>query len=291
MVTKLLLFLKKNLPKSIFIRLRRFYYFLLHHFHPRISENEVREILINKLGIEKGSVVFIHSSVDKMFLKFPFYDLLPILQEVVGPEGTLLFPCSHIRTRAEEYLENPSAVFDVIRSVSVRGILPEMARMEKNAYRSLHPTNSVVAIGKDAKELTRYHQDTIYPCGEKSPFYEITKYNGIIIGLGVGVDNLSFVHSVEDVMKDEFPFKTRMNKIFECKVIDIYRTTRLVKTLVAHPGIKNRNVKKFMDKYIPNETYNHITYKGIPFFRVDAKKLFEKMIILAKSGKTIYIQK
>ena len=163
-----------------------------------------------------------------------------------------------------------------------------MARQEKNAYRSLHPTNSVVALGKYAKELTQYHQDTIYPCGEKSPFYEITKYNGIIIGLGVSVDRLSFVHSVEDVMKEEFPFKTRNDKVYECKVIDNERNTRLVKTLVAAQEIKNRHGKRFIKAYIPPDICKLFNYKGVSFFRADSKKLFGKMVILAKEGKTIY---
>jgi aminoglycoside 3-N-acetyltransferase len=288
MITKLLLLLKKFLPKPIFLRLRKVYYFLLKYLHPHISENEFRMLLTDKLGINKGSVVFIHSSIDKMFIRFPYLNILPILREVVGPEGTLLFPCSHIKIRAEEFLANPDAVFDVKRSVTVRGILPEIARQENDAFRSLHPTNSVVAIGRYAEELTRYHHETIYPCGEKSPFYEIIKYNGIIIGLGVSVDRLSFAHTVEDVMKDEFPFKTRNEKVYECKVIDYDGKTRVFRTLVASKEIIHRNGIKFVKNYIPRDICRLIKYKGISFFTADSKRLFEKMVLLAKEGKTIY---
>ena len=206
MLARLLKFLKKHLPNSLFIKLRKGYYLLINTIHHHISEDEFKKILTDQLGIKKGAVVFIHSSVDKMFISFPFYNILPILKDLVGTEGTLVFPSSHIKIRAEDYLKNPNALFDINRTPTVRGILPEMARQDKDAYRSLHPTNSIVAIGKYAKELTQYHQDTIYPCGEKSPFYEITKYYGIIIGLGVSVDQLSFVHCVEDVMKKESPY-------------------------------------------------------------------------------------
>jgi aminoglycoside 3-N-acetyltransferase len=145
-----------------------------------------------------------------------------------------------------------------------------------------------VAIGRYADELTRYHQDTIYPCGEKSPFYEIIKYNGIIIGLGVSVDRLSFAHTVEDVMKDEFPFKTRNEKVYECKVIDYEGKTRLIRTLVASKEIIHRNGIKFVKNYIPRDICRLIKYKGISFFTADSKRLFEKMVLLAKEGKTIY---
>ena len=59
MINKLLRYLKKHLPKSIFIRLRKSYYFILKKVHPQISEKELRTILTDKLGIKKGSVVFI----------------------------------------------------------------------------------------------------------------------------------------------------------------------------------------------------------------------------------------
>lgn len=288
MFANLLVFLKTYLPKPIFFKLRRVYFFLSNNLHPHISENEFKMILTEKLGIKKGSVVYIHSSIDKLYLKFPYYNVLPLLKDLVGKEGTLLFPNSHIKIRAEEFLKNPDAVFDVKRSVTVRGILAEMARQDENAIRSLHPTNSVVAIGKYAKKLTQFHHDTIYPCGEKSPFYEITKYNGIIVGLGVSVEFLSFVHSVEDVMKEEFPFKTRNDKVYKCKVIDNERNTIEVKTLVAAQGIKNRNVKRFMKVNISQDICKLINYKGIAFFKVDSKRLFEEMVNLAKEGKTIY---
>jgi len=288
MVQKVLISLKNHLPKTLFKRLRKGYYFTLNRLHPKITESEFRRFLTERLGVKKGSVVFIHSSVDKLFLGFPFYDLLPILKDLAGPEGTLLFPASHFNIRAEEYLNKSDALFDVKRSVTVRGLLPEMARMDESACRSLHPTNSVVAIGRYAEELTRYHHDTIYPLGEKSPFYEMIKYGCIIVGLGISVDRLSFVHCVEDVMKEEFPVKTRNEEIYECKVIDNERNIRMIKTLVASPEIQHRNVIKFFRKYIPEDICKVMTFKGVSFFTTDSKKLFDKMVLLAKEGKTIY---
>jgi len=288
MAGKLVMSLKKRLPVKLLQRLRKLYNFFLKKFNLLISKEEFRLLLTNKLGVKKGSVVFIHSSVDKMFLGFSYLDILPMLREIVGSEGTLIFPCSHIKIRAEEYLENPEAVFDVKHSVTVRGILPEIARQEDDAFRSLHPTNSVVAIGKLARELTIHHHETIYPCGEKSPFFEITRYNGLILGLGISVDRLSFVHSVEDVMKEEFPVRTRLDKKYECKVIDNDNNRLTVLTLAASREIGHRNVKKFIRKYITEDVCRLFRYKGVPFFSADSKKLFDIMASLAREGKTIY---
>ena len=122
-----------------------------------------------------------------------------MLIEIVGEEGTLIFPAWHFNYRAEDYL-NKDLIFDLKRSPSAMGLLSELARRNKMAYRSVHPTTSIVAIGKYAKELTEEHQNSIYPCGEKSPYYKMMKYNAKIIGLGVTSHFVSFLHCPEDVV-------------------------------------------------------------------------------------------
>ena len=59
---------------------------------PPINENDFRDILVNQLEINTGNTVFIHSSIDKLNLSFPFYKVISLLLEVVGKNGTILFP-------------------------------------------------------------------------------------------------------------------------------------------------------------------------------------------------------
>src|SRR4030042_5188598 len=203
-------FLKRQAKQRRKRRLERF---------PKLSEAAFRRLLTERLHLRAGSVVFIHSSTDSMNLGFPLVRVLPILQETVVEEGPLLFPCYHIRGRAEEYLRRGD-VFDVANTGTVMGILPELARRQKGAFRSLHPTNSVVAIGKHAQVLTKTHPESIYPCGEQSPYYKIVHYDGIVIGLGVDTRSLSLPHCIEDIWQDRFPLQTRMPEVFPAKVID-----------------------------------------------------------------------
>jgi len=261
---------------------------------PRISEQELIPILTEKLGLYKGAVVFIHSSVDRMRLDFPLYKLLQILLDIVGrEEGSLIFPTAHFDIRAEEYLTNNSdtVIFDVRKSPTVRGLLPEIARRKKNAVRSLHPTESIAVIGKYASELTETHHQSIYPCGELSPFYKMMKYNGLIIGMGVSIFNLSFVHCVEDVMKDRFPIKTRIDKEFDCKVRNYEGDLITVKTLAAHQRITHHNVLRFFKRYIPANICKQVKFKNVDFFVADSNALFNKMEALAGEKKTIYTKK
>jgi aminoglycoside 3-N-acetyltransferase len=278
------------LPLDVFIRLRKHYRLILRKMYKPLSEQDFKRILTDRLGIGSGSVVFIHSSVDALNIRFDEYRLLEILIETVGKEGTLLFPAWHFTYRAEDYLRK-KAVFDVKRSPSALGLLSEMARRHPESVRSIHPINSIVAIGKYAITLTEEHGNSIYPCDESSPYYRMMKYNGQIIGIGVDTNFLSFVHCPEDVMKGRFPVKTRMDELFEAEVRTLDGNTRIVKTLIAHPQVKNNDIRLFIRKHLSKSVCKDFTYKGNRFFRADSTTLFEAITNLSGQNITIYTEK
>jgi len=255
---------------------------------PKLSEEKFREILREELHVKKGAVVFVHSSLANLNLSFQPYQVLNILLDEVGEEGTILMPCNHLKTRAEEYLRS-GKVFDVRRTPTVMGLLPELARRHKLSFRSLHPTLSVVAIGKYAKELTENHHKSKYPFGEESPYFKIANYNGIIIGLGLETGHcLSFVHCIEDNLKDKFPVKTQLDEIFTGKTIDYQGNEISIETLASHPNSGFRHITSYIKKYVPNEIAVDLKIKGTKFFTAKSKDLFIKMNELALQGITIY---
>jgi len=276
------------LPKKTFVSLRKMYRKYQHIRYPKLTEEKFRGILTERLGIKPGMVVYIHSSVDKLNLDFSPLTLLNLLLETVGESGTLLFPCWHFPGRAADYLKQENVVFDVNRSVTMMGLLPELARRTPRAVRSLHPTASVVAIGKLAKELTGEHHLDIYPNGMKSPLYKLMKYDSKIIGLGERVVSLSFVHVVEDAMKEKFPLKVLEDKTSPCKVIDEKGNITETDTLVPHINIALRDIPGFFDKYISKDAYQKFRYRGINFFEVSPQQLFDEMKGLAEHKITIY---
>ena len=283
--------LKRIMPTKAYLKIQRHYRIFKRKITPNLSEEEFRNILINKLGLHKGAVVFIHSSMDNLNIAFPFYRLLSLVLDIVGrDEGTVLFPTTQISIRAEEYLsENiDQIIFDVKKSPTTRGILPEFARRQKKAIRSLHPTDSVVAIGKYARELTENHEKSLYPTGENSPFYKIMKHDGIIIGLGVGTYNLSFVHCVEDVMQEKFPIKTRKDEVFECRIRDYAGDVQNVKTLVANDGIGKRDIPSYIKMHIPDSVCKDLKINSSNFFYAKSQTLFDMMRELASKNITIY---
>jgi aminoglycoside 3-N-acetyltransferase len=257
---------------------------------PPDSEAEFRRLLTDVLGIRSGSVVFVHSSVDRLNLGFSFLRVLPILQETVGPEGTLLFPCTHVPGRAEDYLRR-GEVFDVRHAVTSMGVIPELARRHPDACRSLHPTNSVVALGKHARELTETHGRSIYPCGEDSPYYKIVQHRGLIVGLGVTTAKLSFVHCVEDILRDRFPVPTRTTEVFPARVIDRDGCVRVVPTLAQNrvtEFLAPHSIPRFLRRYVAPTVCRDLRAKGVDYFAADAPALYAWLAELASQGVTIY---
>ncbi len=278
----------KYFPVKYFKALRSTYYRLNKKVHSPTTEQEFKNFITGKLGIKKGMVVYIHSSIDKLNLDFSPFRLLELLLETVGEDGTLVFPCWHYRGRAENFYKNKDAFFDVNKSVTTMGLLPELARRHKNAARSLHPTASTVAIGAKANELTSEHHKDIYPNGKKSPMYKMMQYESKIIGLGEKTVSLSFVHVVEDIMKDNFPVKTLSDKTIKCKVVNTQGETMHIETLVPHINIADRDIPGYISELITQNACKTIKFKGSNFFTVNPQLFFNEVKYNAEKGKTIY---
>jgi len=278
----------KKISPSLHARLKQGFRSYKKKANPKLSREEFISILKKDLKIAAGDTVFIHSSMRNLYLDFGKNEILEILQSVVGAEGTLAFPCWQFNVRAEDYIKEHDIVFDIKNSPSAMGKMPDELKNDPNAFRSFHPTNSVVAIGKHAEELTKGHETDVYPCGEQSPFYKLIKFKAKIAGIGVTVDNLTFVHAVEDTIKSAFPIKTRNDEIYACKCIDANGHPQVVNTLVASKAISHRDVFGFFKKHIPSTMYRNVNVKNMDFFSLDTPPAYDQLKQLASENKTIY---
>lgn len=255
---------------------------------PQLSEDAFREILREQLGLSGGDVAYVHSSVDRLHLGFPFYRILSLIREVVGGEGTILFPTyPNLRTSSYEYLLRGER-FDVRRTPSYTGLLNEFARRQRGSIRSLHPTKSVCAMGPLARELTATHQQSPYPYDVCSPYYKLIEAGAKIVGLGVSTRNLSFVYCTDDALKDAFPVRVYHERIFEVECIDYEGRKEMVRTYAHNMKRIVHDVPGYMKKYVEPLACEDLNIKGMNFFRADARRLFDRMLSLARDGITVY---
>ena len=255
---------------------------------PLLTERDFTEILVNDLRLTTGDTVYVHSSIDRLNLGFPFYRILPLIQQVIGLRGTVLFPTyPNHKTSSYEYLKQ-ERVFDVRKTPSYTGILTEFARRQRGAVRSLHPTKSVCAIGPSASELTSTHQLSPYPYDTCSPYHKLIESDAKIVGLGVSTQYLSFVYCVDDALKENFPVRVYHERIFEAQCINYRGEVEVVRTYAHNMQRVIHDVPRYMKTHISDEACRDLRLKGMKFFRADAARLFDSMLRLAQEGITVY---
>jgi len=108
-------------------------------------------------------------------------------------DGLLVVP-SH--TWRNVGAENP--VMDALYTPTCVGILTELFRKRPNVLRSLHPTHSVAALGKDASEFVADEEKIKTPCGKNGVYYKLWEYDAQILLVGVNFTRNTFVHGIEE---------------------------------------------------------------------------------------------
>lgn len=146
---------------------------------------------LKALGINKGDVVIVHSSLSSMgYVEGGAKTVIHALEEAVGEEGTLMFPTF---TYAD-----PTHKFSVSDSAVCVGKIPDTFRQMPDVIRSVNPTHSVAAWGKLAKEITKDHHLDRTPFGDNSPYAKLDSLNAKILMLGCSLRKMSYLHRIEE---------------------------------------------------------------------------------------------
>ena len=161
------------------------------------------------MGIQSGDTLLMHSSfrslgpVDGGMAVF-FQALL----DVLGERGTLILPTLSYGAVTRE---NP--VYDVNKTPSCVGAMPEYFRQLPGIYRSLSPTHSCAAKGYLAREITEGQLQDDTPLGAHSPFRRLAQMNGKTLFLGCSIRPHTMMHGVEEaagvsyvLQKEKSPF-------------------------------------------------------------------------------------
>jgi len=153
---------------------------------------------LNALGIRPGLTILVHASF-KALGPVPggIETVIQGLLRGIGPDGTLLMP-------ALTWSLRPPAVFDLLRTPSIVGAVPETFRTRPGTHRSLHPTHSVCAVGPRTEELLDDHGLDHTPCGPHSPFHKLLETEGLIVMLGCGLAPNTSLHALEEYVEPPY---------------------------------------------------------------------------------------
>lgn len=165
-----------------------------------------------KLGLKKGGIVLVHSSLKSLGpVPGGAETVINGLLSALGPDGTLLIPALSYM-----YVNEENPVFDVRSTPSNIGAIPEFFRKMEGVLRSFNPTHSVCGIGKHAREILGQHTADDTPCGEHSPFRLLDKYEGQLLFIGCGLKPNTSMHAVEEVIGPDYLF----GKTIQYEMID-----------------------------------------------------------------------
>jgi aminoglycoside 3-N-acetyltransferase len=173
---------------------------------------------IKNLGVCEGDILIVHSAYGELrqFGLSP-RDIIDNLKSLVGDQGTLVMPAIPIfreepdaMDRFQNEFYKKTFTYDVKKTRTWTGILPQTLMKMDGAIRSRHPLNTIVALGYHAKELT--HNNLTYDgqtaCGEGSSWAYCFSKNAKILMLGVDVvHSLTMIHVAEDLYENQWPVK------------------------------------------------------------------------------------
>jgi len=198
-----------------------------------VSEADIITIL-QEQGLKEGDVLMLHSSLRKIgHVEQGEATLISALLKILGKEGTLMMPSFPAIGFNYDYLKS-KPVFDLKQTPSRMGVVTETFRKKNGVLRSLHPTDSVIAFGKEADYLVKDHFGQLTPYNEKSPFYRLCELKGKILMIGVGLDSLTNLHTLEDAVPD-FKYPVYHDTLFTMELIDAAGNKQTMQTKVHNP--------------------------------------------------------
>jgi aminoglycoside 3-N-acetyltransferase len=148
---------------------------------------------LEQLGIDRKGTLLVHSSLKSMGPVEGGADtVLDVLMDYMK-DGLLVLP-----THTWSYVNAENPRFYVDRSPSCVGILPELFRKRPGVVRSLHPTHSVAALGRDSREFTGDDHRFDTPCARGSAWGKLLDRKATIMLIGVDLRRNTFIHGVEE---------------------------------------------------------------------------------------------
>ncbi|MCA0755144.1 AAC(3) family N-acetyltransferase [Paenibacillus sp. N4] len=145
------------------------------------------------LGIDRDGTLLVHSSMKSMGLVEGGAETVIDVFTNYMKDGLLVFP-----THTWSYINADHPRFFLDHSPSCVGILPELFRKRPGVIRSLHPTHSVAAFGRDAKEFTCDDHRFDTPCARGSAWGKLLDRKATILLIGVDLRRNTYIHGVEE---------------------------------------------------------------------------------------------
>ena len=193
-----------------------------------------------EMGIRPDDTVVIHTS-------------MKAIGEVEdGPDGFLDAFCEYLEdglflvpTHTWEYVTSENPYYDVRNSVPNIGLIPRTAAFRRDGIRSLHPTHSVWAHGKDAAEFVRDEENAGTPAPPGFCWDKLADREAKILLIGVDHRKNTFIHTIDE--RVDMPDRLSENA-FEVTIVD-WNGDVLKRPMRAHECSRTSTVSLFYGNF------------------------------------------
>jgi aminoglycoside 3-N-acetyltransferase len=240
---------------------------------PTVTRESIAHDL-SRLGLDRGDVVFFHSSMKALgWVQGGADAVIDAFLDAVGPEGLVIVPTL---SWTFAYGELARHAFDPTETPARVGKIPDTLWRRPNAFRSAHPTHSIAAIGRRAEELVAGH-DRTSTFGKDGPYRRYVDWGAKILFLGVDLRSNTTLHAIEDwldlpyleVVKATVKGSDGKPKIVEVTKSpgghrDFYRNGSKVERLLERAGIIRRGKVGAADtRWMASQEMVDVVVKGI----------------------------
>lgn len=273
--------IKGWLKKKRMIFIRRFYGF---------DANELSKT-VKKLGLQKGSVVLVHSSWDRFsgFSGKPT-DLINTLSETIGVEGTLIMPTLPFSGSALEWAESKK-IFDVMKTPSKMGLISEYFRRLPGVIRSVHPTHSVASLGPLSISLCKDHFLSTSPCGQHSPYARLLENKGVILFLGTSIESMTFFHTMEEVLETNMRVSPFTQDYYTLTSKTLSGSLVSTKTRLFNPDLsRKRRISKLIPLLKSRKQWQECRLGTVTMILLHTDSIANAMQTMAEKGEYCYDQ-
>ncbi len=237
---------------------------------------------LESLGLKKNDKFIVHTSLKSIGeMKKGAETLFEAFLSVISDEGTIMAPgLSYMNVNKE----NP--VFDVLNTPVCVGAFPEFFRHQKGVIRSIHPTHSVLAYGKDSEKLTKNHISDNTPAGENSPFRLLSKCKGKILMLGCGLCPNTSMHSVEELCPPNYLYK---NEKIEYTLTDYERKEH--KAFHIPHGFENVSAQRYdrITDFLNDDEIKEGMVGNAKAYLIDSESMFLKCAKVLKEHPLYFV--
>lgn len=266
----------------------------------RTAPKITRERLVGDLrniGICEGDVVLLHSSLKSIgYVDGGPNTVLKALLEVITPSGTLVVPSYHmVNYNMYDTCLDKKYIFDPRTADTFLGLIPSAFLKFPGIERSIHPTHSVSAVGRDAKYITEAHHLASCTFGTDSPWDRLMKLDGKVLGLGVTMSPVGLYHTLEDMLQEEFPIPAKLAETFQLSCRDWNGNLIKVPVNPHDPKIAEKRIDR--NTYLADYFGDEFRHAGLlrvgkigeaVSWLASARKFYDHLLVLLNEGITIY---